>query len=135
MRAFVYFWDGYVLGPKIETSNDELASRIARAIDPELDPLPARVAARFIAFDLAEERDTMVWSAPPGRTIGQQVTAAQAPDNWPTLLADQAGVFLVHTGTGEVQVIGGLGFAPSADETNVRALRHHALNVDGEILQ
>ena len=135
MRAFVYFWDGYVLGPRIETTNDELGARIARAIDPELDPFPPRVAARFIAFDLAEERDCLVWSAPPARTVGQQVAALQAVEHWPTQLGDQAGVFLIHTGTGEVQVIGGLGFAPSAELTNVRAMRHYALNVDGEVIQ
>lgn len=135
MKAFVYFWDGYVLGPRVDTTDDELGARIARAIDSEHDPFPPRVTARFVALDLAEDRDVMVWSAPPARTVGQAVAALQAADNWPTLMADQAGVFLVNTGTGEVQIIGGLGFAKSAEETNVRALRILFLDSAGKVIE
>jgi hypothetical protein len=126
-KAYLYFWDGFRFGPRIQTDWVDLKSRIVRALRGD-ELLPGHVAARFVAFDIAEEHRTSVWNSPPARTTGQYVAAAESEGQWPyetfdTSMADfpQAGVFIVNTVDGTCRITGGVGF--SDEDCNPRMLR------------
>ena len=132
-QAYLYFWDGFAFSPRIETDWVDLKARILRVI-AEKSGHPNEIAARFVAFDLAEDHRPAIWNAPPARTVGQMVMACEGEGNWPTkggTIVDQAGVFIVNVTTGECRVTGGVGF-DGDPEANPRALREMDLFKEDE---
>lgn len=131
-RAYVYFWDGFVFGPRIDTHDERLRERIERiAMD---DKSPGIATGMFLALDMSEEIPSQVWNAPPARTVGQYVQAAESEGNWPTVSwggevksFPQAGVFIVNMMDKSLRITGGLGFSKNEDECNPRILREEML--------
>ena len=139
-RAYVYFWDGFRFGPRIDTHDEELSMRIKRIVIKEPSLRPSVATALFLAYDYAEGRQSEVWNASPARTTGQYVQAAESEGEWPRqtwgesprVEFPQAGVFIVNTVSSELRIIGGLGFSKSEEECNPRALREMQLQNDTE---
>jgi len=122
-KAYLYFWDGFIFGPRIQTDWIGLRERIVRVLHGD-EKLPGDVTARFVAFDIAEEHNTSVWNAPPARTTGQYLGAAESEGNWPRGSTPddwQAGVVVVNTLDGTCRITGGVGFTDA--DCNPRALR------------
>lgn len=142
-RAYLYFWDGYRMGCRIVTHNENLETRI-KAILLSGSGVGAATSL-FAAYDLANDIPTEVWPPPPARTIGDYVAVAEREDNWPegglfrgpSPMYDfpQAGVFLVNVETGDVRITGGLGFSESVDDCNPRQLREITLATKGESVE
>ncbi len=125
--AYLYFWDGHRIGPRIVTDWVDLEARIVKALQLTSDRLPSNVTAEFIAYDLADEHLTQVFNAPPGRTVGNQVAAIEQEGEWPGADPSRvgqgwhAGVFLVNTMDWSCRITGGVGWTDA--DCNPRALR------------
>ncbi len=135
-RAYVYFWDGYRMGCRIITHDEDLEARIKLVLD--LGEGVGATTAMFAGIDLNNEIPSEVWPPPPARNIGNYVAAIEGEAEWPRAtwgdnqMADypQAGVFLVNITTRECRIIGGIGFSDA--DCNPNQLREVTLAVEEE---
>lgn len=118
MRAKVIFTDGFHVSPTIETVRENLRERLKRVMLKQGgNQSPALAATFFVGSSLAAKHPTAIHNTPEGRSYGTTISHIMRPEFWPNIDATQAGVFLVHTDSWDVEFWGGKGFEDTPEFT------------------
>ena len=116
MRAKVIYTNGFDISPTIETTDEGLRDRLQRVATMEHATSPANAAVRFIAITMAGKIPCAIHNTPEGRSFGATISHIERPEFWPGD-GQQAGVFLIHVDSWEIEYWGGKGFPETPEFT------------------